>query len=69
MSIVDEAFNASDINRIHNRRLYDKPTAILKVGKHNQGWCECCGSYKPAPKKRMKGWRCVECTLPTKRSA
>ena len=63
MSDVDNAFNAFDIRRAHDRRLYAKPSAILRVGGHNTGWCETCQSYKPAPKDRHKGWKCKECKL------
>lgn len=68
MSIVNDAFDPSDINRIHNRRLYDKPVAILKIGMPNHGYCESCESYQLAPKKRTKGWLCVSCVASIKRT-
>lgn len=29
--------------------------------RRGQGFCECCQKTKPAPSKRLKGWKCDDC--------
>lgn len=58
---VQEALDPAHRNRAHLARLHDKPAAILKIGRPNQGYCETCQSYQPAPKSRVKGWQCCNC--------
>lgn len=34
---------------------------IVCFAKTKQGYCETCKTWKPAPKKRNKGWACTDC--------